>query len=64
MNSKYPHLNPEWIPILRELYQPLRYDETMTTDEFIRRAAYTAGQISLIDKLESIVKLQQKENLK
>jgi hypothetical protein len=36
----------------------------MTADEFIRLAAFTAGQISLIDKLESIIKLQQKENLK
>ncbi len=64
MNSKYPYLNPEWIPLLRQLYQPLQYDERMTADEFIRLAAFTAGQISLIDKLESIIKLQQKENLK
>ena len=60
--NKYPHLSPEWIPILKDLYQPLRYDENMTSDEFIRRAAFTAGQIALIDKLDSVVKTQQKVN--
>lgn len=63
MNTpSYPHLSPEWIPLLKGLYQPLRYDEKMTSDEFIRRAAFTAGQIALIDKLDSVVKLQQKAN--
>lgn len=62
MNSKFPHINPEVVTLLRQLYQPLRYDERMTTDDFIRAAAFAAGQIDLIDKLESIVRQQQKEN--
>jgi len=61
MKSKLPFIDPELISHLRELYQPLKYDESLAADDFLRKAIFVAGQLSMIDKLESISRQQQKE---
>ena len=63
MNSKYPYLDPDWIPIMTGWVQQTRYDPSLTNEALARDLAYTAGKNELILKLEQIVKLQEKTNV-
>jgi hypothetical protein len=62
MKSKYPYLDPEWIPLLRELISPTnQYDPNQTSEYLARALAYQAGKLDIVAKLESIIKKQQEE---
>lgn len=62
MNSKYPYLDPDWIPILKEWVQPLSYDPNQTSEQLARNLAYVAGKLDTIAKLDAIAKMQEKNN--
>jgi hypothetical protein len=62
MNSKYPYLDPDWIPIMREWVQSPSYDQSQTSETLARNLAYVAGKLDLIAKFETIVRLQEKSN--
>jgi hypothetical protein len=58
-SEKFPRIDPELIKTLEELYKPLAYDPDLAQDEFIRKAAYRAGQIEVVNKLKAVLKQQQ-----
>ena len=62
MNSRYPYLDPDWIPILKEWVQPLSYDQNQTSEQLARQLAYVTGKLDTIAKLEAVVKTQEKSN--
>lgn len=64
MNSKYPYLDPDWIPILKDWVQPTRYDPSLTNEQLARDLAYVAGKVDFLSKLEAVVKQQEKTNAK
>ena len=61
MNSKYPYLDPDWIPILKEWVQPLSYDPNQTSEQLARQLAYVTGRLDLISRLETVIRLQEKD---
>lgn len=61
MSSKYPYLDPEWIPLLRQWLQPLNYDPNQTNEKLARDLAYQAGKLDIIARLETIIKMQKEE---
>lgn len=61
-SEKFPRIDPELIKILEELYKPLPYDPESTQDSFVRKAAYRAGQIEVVNKLKAVLKQQQGGN--
>jgi hypothetical protein len=62
MNSKYPYLDPAWIPIMKDWVQPPNYDPNQTSEMLARNIAYVAGKLDLLSKMEAIVRLQEKNN--
>lgn len=64
MNSKYPYLDPDWIPILKAWVQYPKYEPSLTNDQLAREVAYYFGKQDFLSKLEAIVKQQEKENEK
>jgi len=58
-SEKFPRIDPELIKTLEELYKPLAYDPDLAQDEFVRKAAYRAGQIEVVNKLKAVLKQQQ-----
>lgn len=58
-SEKFPRIDPDLIKILEELYKPLTYDPDLAQDEFVRKAAYRAGQIEVVNKLKAVLKQQQ-----
>jgi hypothetical protein len=62
MNSKYPYLDPEWIPIMKEWVQQPSYDPNQTNEQLARNLAYLAGKLDIIGKMETVVRLQEKNN--
>lgn len=63
MNSKYPYLDPDWIPIMKEWVQPPSYDPNQTSETLARNLAYVAGKLDFISKFETVIKLQEKKNV-
>ena len=61
MKSKYPYLDPELIKITKEWLAPLQYNPTQSNEELARSLAFQAGKMEILAKLETIVKLQEKE---
>jgi hypothetical protein len=62
MKSKYPYLDPEWIPLLREMISPTnQYDPNQTSEYLARSLAYQAGKLDLLSKLEAVVRKQQED---
>jgi hypothetical protein len=62
MNSKYPYLDPDWIPIMKDWVQQPSYDPNQTSEQLARQLAYISGRLDLIGKLDAIVRLQEKNN--
>ena len=60
---KFPPLDEELIKILEKLYRPLPYDAQLTSEQFVRASAFTAGQVDVVNKLKSIYETQKKERL-
>jgi len=58
-SEKFPRIDPDLIKILEETYKPLAYEPDMSQDEFVRKAAYRAGQIEVVNKLKAVLKQQQ-----
>lgn len=58
-SEKFPRIDPDLVKILEELYKPLAYDSDLSQDEFVRKAAYRAGQIEVVNKLKAVLKQQQ-----
>ena len=48
------------IEYLRQKYPPIVYRNDQTTDQFINDSIFRAGQIDLIEKIESIYKTQNR----
>lgn len=59
---KYPYLDPKWIPLLREMVIRQPYEPNRSSELLARDMAYSAGREDIVTKLESIVKLQEKNN--
>jgi hypothetical protein len=64
MNSKFPYLDPDWIPIMKDWVQHPNYDPNQTSEQLARELAYLAGKLDLVAKLESVIRLQEKANAK
>ena len=64
MNSKFPYLDPDWIPIMKDWVQHPTYDPNQTSEQLARELAYLAGKLDLVAKLESVIRLQEKANAK
>ncbi len=63
MKSKYPYLDPAWIPLLRELISSINhYDPNQTSEYLARTLAYQAGKLDMLSKLEAIVRKQQEDS--
>jgi hypothetical protein len=62
MKSKYPYLDPEWIPLLREMTSSINlYEPNQTSELLARNLAYQAGKLDIVSKLEAIVRKQQED---
>lgn len=59
--ENFPRIEPKLIELLNQMYPALEYDPEVSTDTFIRRSAFRAGQIEVINKLKTICN-RQKEN--
>ena len=58
-SEKFPRIDPELVKILEEIYIPLEYDPTVSSEQFAKKAAYRAGQIEVVNKLKAVMKQQQ-----
>jgi hypothetical protein len=61
MTSKYPYLDPDWIPLLKAWTQPPSYDPNQSSEMIARQLAHYNGKIDLISRLETIINLQEKK---
>ncbi len=55
----FPRIDPELVKTLEQIYKPLEYDPEISTEEFIRRSAFRAGQIEVINKLKAVLTRQK-----
>lgn len=60
---KFPPLDEELIKTLEKLYKPFSYTDTLDNETFIKKSAFAAGQIDVVNKLRSIYESQKKERL-
>ena len=61
--NKYPRIDEELIKILEKMYRPLVYDPSLSSEDFTRESAFSAGQVDVVNKLKSMFEKQQKERL-
>lgn len=47
---------------MKEWVQPHHYDPNQTSEDIARNLAYVAGKLDMVAKLESILRLQEKNN--
>lgn len=55
----FPRIEPKLIELLEQMYPILEYSPEISTESFIRKAAFRAGQIELINKLKTICNNQK-----
>lgn len=58
-SERFPRIDPELISLLETLYKPLEYDPDLPEVAFVRKAAFRAGQIEVVNKLKAVLKQQQ-----
>lgn len=61
-HEAFPKIDPQLIKILEQMYPTLEYDPELTPQEFLRKAAFRAGQIELIQKLKIVCNKQKGVN--
>tara|TARA_R100000734_G_C3289599_1_gene81647 strand:- start:177 stop:371 length:195 start_codon:yes stop_codon:yes gene_type:complete len=58
--KNFPRIDPKLVEELEKMYPPIQFDPDVPTDQFIKMLAQNSGQISVIEKLKQILKIQEK----
>jgi hypothetical protein len=59
--TNFPRIDEELVVLLEKLYQPLPYTENLSSEDFTRASAFSAGQVDVVQKIRTIYEKQQKE---
>ena len=58
--KNFPRIDKDLIVALEKLYSQLPYDPSLSNEEFVKRSAFAAGQLDVINKLYMLYEKQQK----
>jgi len=59
-SEKIPYIDIQLIEFLEKAYKQIQYDPEITTKEFVKKLAFNAGCLEVVNKLRTLYNKQRK----